>query len=114
MNKTPDQESSPLRVVGAALLGVTEKTACEIGLEVQSLFKQKGQEAHVRAMRFIPSTLTELDDGGVQVIANTTVEVVRAGAAPHSETVDSVLTFETADGAKEFRSLSIPALERAM
>jgi hypothetical protein len=112
MNRTGGRKSSAPRVVGAAPLGVTDEAAAEIGLEVQSLFKQKGREAHVKAMRFIPSTLTELDDGGVQVIANTTVEV--AGATPHSETVDSVLTFKRTDGANELRSLSIPALERTV
>jgi hypothetical protein len=112
MSRSGGRKSPAPRVVGAGPLGVTEKITVEIGREVRNLFKEKGREAHLRAMRFIPSTLTELDDGGVQVIANTTVEVARAGAV-HSETVDSVLTFEKTDGANELRSLSIPALERA-
>jgi hypothetical protein len=114
MNRSRGQESFAPRVVGAGPLGVTEQTTDKIGLEVQNLFKKKGREAHVKVMRFIPSTLTELDDGGVQVIANTTVEVARAGAAPHSETVESVLTFEQTTGAREFRSLYIPELERTV
>lgn len=111
MSRSGGQKSPAPRVVGAGPLGVTQKITDEIGREVRSLYKQKGRVAHLRAMRFIPSTLTELDDGGVQVIANTTVEVARAGAV-HSETVESVLTFEKMDGANELRSLSIPALER--
>lgn len=114
MNRSRGQESPAPRIVGAGPLGVTDKVTVEIGREVQNLFRKKGREAHMKAMRFIPSTLTELDDGGVQVIANTTVEVARAGAAPHSETVESVLTFEQTDGAKELRSLSIPELERTV
>lgn len=114
MRKTSGQASSAPRVVGAEPLGVTEKTTAEIGLKVQSLFKKIGREARVKSMRFIPSTLTELGDGSMQVIANTTVEVARAGAVPHSETVDSVLTFERTNGATGLRSLSIPALERSV
>ena len=114
MNGSHGKKSTPPRVIGAEPLGVSEKTTAQIGREVRNLFKKKGRDAQVKAMRFIPSTLTELDDGGVQVIANTTVEIARAGAPTHSESVNSVLTFETADGAKELRSLSIPILERTV
>ena len=115
MNGSHGKKSTPPRVIGAETLGVSEKTTAQIGREVRNLFKKKGRDAQVKAMRFIPSTLTELDDGGVQVIARlTTVEIARAGAPTHSESVNSVLTFETADGAKELRSLSIPILERTV
>lgn len=105
-------KSPGVHVVGAEPLGVTEGVAVEIGREVQSLFEKKGREARVKAVRFIPSTLTVLDDGAFQVIANTTVEIARTGAAPRSETVDSVVTFGRTKGEEKLQGLSIPALER--
>ena len=112
MGKSNASKSPAPRVVGAEPVGVTEQVAVEIGREVQTLFKNKGRKARLKAMRFIPSTLTALDDGAFQVIANTTVEIARAGTNPRSETVESVVTFGRAEGAEKLQSLSIPALER--
>jgi hypothetical protein len=100
------------RIIGAEPLGFTEQGATEIGCEVQKLLAGKRGGAHLKAMRFIPSTLTELDDGKVQVIANTVVEIAGAGATRRSETIDSFVTFARTAGANELQSLSIPALER--
>lgn len=101
------------RILGAAPLGVTKKVTAEIVRDLRNQLSQDGRSVTVKAMRFIPSSRTAMENGSFQVVANTLIEVTPGNhSAPRPETLDSVVTVGRTDGIQKLEGLTIPALQR--
>jgi hypothetical protein len=103
-------KNQELRVSGYAPIGISYQGALTIGRKVGEALASGGANATVRALSFLPSTLTVLSPDRFQVMANTTVQF-NDGGAPRNEAVDSVITVKTSGTHTKFETVRIPLLE---
>jgi hypothetical protein len=104
-------DESP-RVLGATPAGVTKRVTAEIVRDLRNQLSGNGRSVTVKAMRFIPSSRTSMENGSFQVVANNVIEVASdKGSAPRPEVLDSVITVGRTGGVQKLQDLSIPALQ---
>jgi hypothetical protein len=93
---------------------VSDAVASAIIKSVRDQFSGAGRSVTVKAVRFIPSSRTETENGSFQMVANTVVELTpESGAPTRVEALDSVVTVGGTGPTQKLESLSIPALQRA-
>jgi hypothetical protein len=111
MTAEPLTEPAEPRVIGAVPAGVTVAVAAAIVQGLHDQLSRDGRSVTVKAVRFIPSSRTEMKNGSLQMVANTVFEVTPdAGAKTRVEAFESVVTVGGAGPTQRLESLSIPAL----
>lgn len=108
--ETSSKSGGP-RIVGLKPAGLTKGVANDVGKRVREIYRRSGKQVRLKALQFLPSSLTTLDNGDFQVVANTIVEVGKAGAK-RTEAVDSVVTVRKSGRTTQTEDVTIPVLDK--
>ena len=105
--RTKARSTSGIRVIGAESAGVATNVAESVSMRVEGAYRHTGHLVRTVAIRFIPSTKTELGNGSFEVLASATIKSL---FGRRLEAADTVLTIGLVDGRQYLQAVTVPIL----